>query len=61
MRAGLGNTRSTSAASQATVKAVETMLAHPSAAMALEVYSGLFGDHLDGVAERLDAGTGVYR
>ncbi|MGV1079830.1 MAG: hypothetical protein ACOYD1_08265 [Candidatus Nanopelagicales bacterium] len=32
------------------------MLGHASAAMTLDVYSGLF----DGVAERLDADAGVY-
>ena len=28
--------------------------------MSLDVYSGLFDDDLDGVAERLDAGARVY-
>ena len=36
------------------------MLGHASAAMTLDVYSGLFEDDLDGVAERLDAGARVY-
>lgn len=39
----------------ANVKAVQRMLGHASAAMTLDVYSGLFGDDLDAVAERLDA------
>ena len=39
----------------ANVKAVQRMLGHASAAMTLDVYSGLFGDELDVVAERLDA------
>ena len=30
------------------------MLGHASAAMTLDVYSGLFDDDLDGVAARLD-------
>jgi len=38
----------------ANVKAVQRMLGHASAAMTLDVYSGLFDDDLDGVAERLD-------
>ena len=41
----------------ANVKAVQRMLGHASAAMTLDVYSGLFDDDLDGVAERLDAAT----
>ena len=41
----------------ANVKAVQRMLGHASAAMTLDVYSGLFGDDLDVVAERLDALT----
>jgi integrase len=39
----------------ANVKAVQRMLGHASAAMTLDVYSGLFDDDLDGVAERLNA------
>ena len=31
------------------------MLGHASAAMTLDVYSGLFDDDLDGVADRMDA------
>lgn len=38
----------------ANVKAVQRMLGHKSASMTLDVYSGLFDDDLDGVAERLD-------
>ena len=38
----------------ANVKAVQRMLGHASAAMTLDVYSGLFDDDLDGVADRLD-------
>jgi integrase len=38
----------------ANVKAVQRMLGHASAAMTLDVYSGLFDADLDGVAERLD-------
>jgi hypothetical protein len=30
------------------------MLGHASAAMTLDVYSGLFDDDLDGVADRMD-------
>jgi len=44
----------------ANVKAVQRMLGHASAAMTLDVYSGLFDDDLDGVAERLDASARVY-
>lgn len=42
-------------AAGANVKAVQHMLGHASAAMTLDVYSGLFGDDLDAVADRLDA------
>jgi integrase len=38
----------------ANVKAVQRMLGHASAAMTLDVCSGLFDDDLDGVAARLD-------
>jgi len=41
----------------ANVKSVQRMLGHKSAAMTLDVYSGLFADDLDAVAERLDAAT----
>ena len=36
------------------------MLAHARAAMTRDVYSDLFDDDLDGVAERLDAGARGY-
>ena len=41
----------------ANVKAVQRLLGHASAAMTLDVYSGLFDDDLDAVAERLDEGS----
>lgn len=41
-------------ASGASVKAVQRMLGHASAAMTLDVYSGLFDADLDAVAERMD-------
>jgi integrase len=41
-------------AAGANVKAVQRMLGHSSAAMTLDVYSGLFDDDLDGVADRID-------
>ena len=40
--------------SGATVKAVQRMLGHASAAMTLDVYAGLFDDGLDGLADRMD-------
>lgn len=40
----------------ANVKAVQRMLGHASASMTLDVYSDLFDDDLDAVAERLDQG-----
>jgi integrase len=45
----------------ANVKAVQKMLGHSSAAMTLDVYSGLFDDDLDGVADRLDSLPGVSK
>jgi integrase len=45
--------------SGANVKAVQKMLGHASAAMTLDVYSGLFDDDLDGVATGLEALPGV--
>jgi integrase len=42
-------------ASGANVKAVQRMLGHASAAMTLDVYSGLFDDDLAALAERMDA------
>ena len=44
-------------AAGANVKAVQRMLGHASAAMTLDVYSGLFEDDLDHVAERLNDGA----
>jgi integrase len=41
----------------ANVKAVQRMLGHSSAAMTLDVYSGLFDGDLDAVAERLEEGS----
>ncbi len=41
-------------AAGANVKAVQRMLGHASAAMTLDVYSGLFEDDLDRVAQRLN-------
>lgn len=41
-------------ASGAGPKVVQRMLGHASAAMALDVYSGLFNDELDSLADRLD-------
>ncbi len=41
--------------SGATVKAVQRMLGHASAAMTLDVYSGLFDDDLGDLAARMDA------
>ena len=38
----------------ANVKTVQRLLGHASAAMTLDVYSGLFDDDLDAVAERLN-------
>ena len=45
----------------ANVKAVQRMLGHASAAMTLDVYSGLFDDDLDGVADRMDSLPGVSK
>jgi integrase len=38
----------------ANVKAVQRLLGHASAAMTLDVYSGLFDDDLDTLADRLE-------
>jgi integrase len=38
----------------ASVKSVQRMLGHSSAAMTLDVYSGLFDDDVDAVADRMD-------
>ena len=43
----------------ATVKSVQAMLGHASAAMTLDRYGHLFEDELDAVAERLDAAARV--
>ena len=43
----------------ANVKAVQRLLGHASAALTLDIYSGLFDDDLDAVAERLDAAAVV--
>jgi integrase len=43
----------------ANVKAVQRMLGHASAAMTLDVYSGLFDADLDSVAVQLDSLPGV--
>ena len=43
--------------SGANVKAVQKMLGHASAAMTLDVYSGLFDDDLTALAERMDAAS----
>ncbi|WP_137120927.1 tyrosine-type recombinase/integrase [Segeticoccus rhizosphaerae] len=57
----LRHTAASLAVSQgANVKAVQRMLGHQSAAMTLDVYSGLFEDDLDGVADRMDEAR-VYK
>jgi integrase len=48
-------------ASGANVMAVQRMLGHASAAMTLDVYSGLFDDDLDAVADRLEAAAQTAR
>lgn len=48
-------------AAGANVKAVQRMLGHASAAMTLDVYSGLFGDDLDAVADHLDQAAAAAR
>ena len=45
----------------ANVKAVQRMLGHASAAMTLDVYSGLFDDDLDALAERMDAAHDAHK
>jgi integrase len=45
----------------ANVKAVQGMLGHASAAMALDVYSGLLADDLDDVALGLNESAHVHR
>ncbi|QIN30420.1 integrase [Brevibacterium luteolum] len=39
----------------ATVKVIQRMLGHKSAAMTLDIYSDLFDEDLDSVAEKLSA------
>jgi integrase len=45
----------------ANVKAVQRLLGHASASMTLDVYSGLFDDDLEAVADLLDAGAARAR
>jgi hypothetical protein len=45
----------------ANVKAVQRLLAHASASMTLDVYSGLFDDDLEAVADLLDVGAARAR
>jgi integrase len=68
--AGLGELRphelrhtaaSLAVAAGGNVKAVQRMLGHASAAMTLDVYSGLFDGDLDAVADRLDAAARTSR
>lgn len=47
--------------SGASVKAVQRMLGHASAAMTLDVYAGLFDDDLDSVADGLDRAASKAR
>jgi integrase len=47
-------------ASGASIKGVQSMLGHASAAMTLDRYGHLFGDELDAVADRMDAAR-AYR
>ena len=52
---GLRHTAASLAVSAgANVEAMQRMLGHASAAMTLDVYSGLFDDDLDGVTAKLD-------
>ncbi len=48
-------------AAGANVKVVQRMLGHASAAMTLDVYTGLFAEDLDSVAERLDVAAAQSR
>jgi len=48
-------------ASGATVKAIQRMLGHASAAMTLDVYAGLFDDELDDVADRMSEAAEAAR
>src|SRR5687768_5703915 len=56
---GLRVWRPETGGSEPTSPAVQKMLGHASAAMTLDVHSGLFDDDLDGVANSLDALPGV--
>jgi integrase len=47
--------------SGANVKAVQRMLGHASAAMTLDVYSGLFDDDLGALADRMDAAHDAHK
>ena len=47
--------------SGANVEAVQQLRGHSSAAMTLDVYSGLFDDDLDAVADRFDEEAGRAR
>jgi len=47
-------------ASGASIKGVQSMLGHASAAMTLDRYGHLFGDELDAVADRMDAARGDW-
>jgi integrase len=46
-------------ASGASIKGVQSMLGHASAAMTLDRYGHLLGDELDAVAERMEAARGA--
>jgi integrase len=48
-------------AAGASVKAMQRMLGHASAAMTLDVYAGLFDDELDDVADRMGAAAEAAR
>jgi integrase len=45
----------------ANVKAVQRMLGHASAAMTLDIYTGLFDDDLGALAERMDAAHDAHK
>lgn len=48
-------------ASGASIKAVQRMLGHASAAMTLDVYGGLYDDDLEDLADRMEARFSSYR
>jgi integrase len=56
----LGQSPSLAISAGANVKTVQRMLGHASAAMTLDVYSGLFDDDLDRVADELDTQGAVH-